>query len=176
MSKRDCEDKDSKVFSAVLPKVFSGNSIAGNSLHNSKTNPFVSCVLSSKSDSKKHPGLHGLYAASSQSVQQWNRWHVHLPASRFQAADLFWRWWHCHTLRQVTEEKPVLCMESTRPTHWRHQVFVRTCWSLIRICVFSVTGCPVQWFLYLEPNIAKYLPNAATISQPVHKSPLISAA
>lgn len=48
MSKTDHEDKDSKVFSVELPKFFSGNSIAGDSLHNSKTNPFASRVLSSK--------------------------------------------------------------------------------------------------------------------------------
>lgn len=69
MPKTDCEDKDSKVFSVVLPKVFSGNSISGNSPHNRNTNPLVSRVLCS-SDSEKHPGLHGLYAASSQGVQQ----------------------------------------------------------------------------------------------------------
>lgn len=115
----------------------------------------VSNFLFVCSHSEEHAGFHGLYASGSQGVKRSNRWHFCLHPTWLQAADLFWRWRYSHPLRQVTEEKPVLCVEGARSAHWRHQVLVRMSWLLITMGVFvrkpsnRILVGGVSWFFAL---------------------------
>lgn len=86
------------------------------------------------SRSSEHTWFHGLYASSSQSVEWPDCWHFCVHSSWLQTIDLFWRWRHCHPFGQVTEEKLVLCVESTGSAHWRRQVLVRIFCLLVLMC------------------------------------------
>lgn len=83
-------------------------------------------------------------------------------------------------------------MEGTRPTHWRHQILVRTCWLLTTTSVCAVSGFLIFQFsktwlsfsialvqrgglMSFEPHTAKYLLSDATVPQLVYKSPFVSA-